>query len=305
MSSRPNVVTARCTIAAVQFLTVEADPVGHADEADVAARTGGTQSLLHGLRRADAFQDGVGADAAGQLPDASYAFVAAFDHDVSGAEVGRELLAGLVAAHGDDALGAQFPGRDHGAPADSAVTDDDGGATRLHLGGDGGVPAGAHDVRAGQEAGHMFVARHLGSGDQGAVGQRHPDEFGLAAADELAVQAAGLVTVAAVRTGVVAGEEGADDELAGWMIFGSARSSMRTSPGAWMTAPRMMISSIRAGRWTRPRGWVPRVSGGCWHVEPDVTGEHPGRPLAGRRLLQQLHQVCVLSHCAVVGAAAA
>jgi len=234
MSSRPNVVTARCTIAAVQFLTVEADPVGHADEADVAARTGGTQSLLHGLRRADAFQDGVGADAAGQLPDASYAFVAAFDHDVSGAEVGRELLAGLVAAHGDDALGAQFPGRDHGAQADSAATDD-GGATRLHLGGDGGVPAGAHDVRAGQEAGHMLVARHLGSGDQGAVGQRHPDEFG----------------------------------------------------------------------WTRPRGWVPRVSGGCWHVEPDVTGEHPGRPLAGRRLLQQLHQVCVLSHCAVVGAAAA
>ena len=110
------------------------------------------QGLLHGLGGADALQDGVGADAVGQVLDAGDAFLAALGDDVGGAELQGELLPGLVAAHGDDPLGAQFLRGDDAAQADRAVTDDHGGRAGLDLGGEGGVPAGAHHVGDGQQA---------------------------------------------------------------------------------------------------------------------------------------------------------
>jgi hypothetical protein len=70
------------------------------------------------------------------------AFLAAFGDDVGGAELHGQPLPGRVPAHGDDPLGAQFPGGDEGAQADRAVTDDDGGGTGPDLGGDGRVPVG-------------------------------------------------------------------------------------------------------------------------------------------------------------------
>jgi hypothetical protein len=199
-----------------QFLAVDLHAVRDADEADVAAGSGGVQGLLHRLWGADAFEDGVRADAVGHVLDAGHALVAAFGDDVGGAELGRELLPGLVPRHGDDPLRAEFLGRDDGGQADRAVADHRDGGAGPDLGGHGGVPAGAHDVGAGQQGGDVLVVGPLGGGDQGAVGQQDADVLGLAAAraDELAVQAVALVAVAAVRAGVVGGEEGAHDELA-------------------------------------------------------------------------------------------
>lgn len=197
-----------------QFLAVDGHAVRDADETDVAAGSGGTQRLEHGLLGADALQDGVGADATGEFLDAGDAFVAAFGDDVGGAELGRELLPRRVAAHRDDACGAQFLGGDDPGQADRPVTDDDHRGAGLDLGGDGRVPACAHDVGQRQQAGDQVVGRLVGGGDQGAVGRRDTDVIGLAGAHELAVHTRGLVAVAAVRTGVVRGGERADDELA-------------------------------------------------------------------------------------------
>lgn len=111
---------------------------------------------------------------------------------------------------------AQFLGGDDRAQTDRAVADHRDSVPGLHFGGDGRVPPGAHDVGAGQQTGDVLFGGLLGGGDQGAVGQWDPDPLGLAAfgADELAVQAVGLVAVPAVGTGVVGCEERADDELA-------------------------------------------------------------------------------------------
>ncbi len=79
-----------------QLLTVDLDAVRDAHEADVASRSCRTQSLGHGLGCADAFEDGVGADAVGEVLDMGHAVVAAFGDDVGGAELAGELLPRLV-----------------------------------------------------------------------------------------------------------------------------------------------------------------------------------------------------------------
>jgi hypothetical protein len=70
---------------------------------------------------------------AGELLDPGHAFVAALGDEGGGAELDRELLAGLVAAHGDDALRAEPPGRQHGQQPDRAVTGHPDGPARAEL----------------------------------------------------------------------------------------------------------------------------------------------------------------------------
>ena len=102
---------------------------------------------MHRLVGADALEDGVGADAVGELGDRAGALLAALGDDVGGAEAPGDLLAGLVARHRDDALGAELGGGEHAAQADRAVADHDGGARPASTpADDGGVPAGGHHV---------------------------------------------------------------------------------------------------------------------------------------------------------------
>jgi len=88
-----------------QELALELHAVRHADKADGAAGTGRVDRLMHGFAGAHAFEHRIGADIAGELPDARDARIAALGDDVGGAIVERQILAGLVAAHGDDAPG--------------------------------------------------------------------------------------------------------------------------------------------------------------------------------------------------------
>jgi hypothetical protein len=137
----------------------------------------------------------VGAKPVGELLDPRDAGVAALGDDVGRAEGDRELLARLVAAHGDDPLGAELAGGQHGQQPDRAVTDHRDGLGWAGLGGHGAEPAGAEHVGGGQQAPDQIVRGDLGGGDQGAVGQRDPQGLGLGAvgADGLLVEARGLV----------------------------------------------------------------------------------------------------------------
>jgi hypothetical protein len=122
-----------------------------------------------------------------------------------------------VPAEGDDPLGAQLPGGQDAQQSDGAVADDSHRLARSGLGGDGGEPAGAEHVGGREQTRDQVVGRHLGGGDEGAVGQRDAGVLGLRAGGGagLPVDAVGLVAGAADLAGVVGGEERADDELAG------------------------------------------------------------------------------------------
>ena len=186
-----------------------ADVVRDADVADMPAGAGGADRLQHRLLGADGLDDGVGAEAAGQLLDLPYAVVAALGDDVGGAELEGELLAGLVPAHGDDPLRAELLGRQDTEQADRAVTDDRDGLAGSGLGGDGGEPAGAQYVGRGEQTRDQVVVRQARGGDERAVGQRDPQPFGLGAhgVHPLPLDAGGLVAGAADLAGVVGGEE--------------------------------------------------------------------------------------------------
>ena len=69
------------------------DAVRHADITDQPPGRAQRDRLRHRLLRADAFQHGVGADAACQLLDAGDALVAALGDDVGRAVLQREILA--------------------------------------------------------------------------------------------------------------------------------------------------------------------------------------------------------------------
>src|SRR4051812_46422176 len=97
--------------------------LGGADPADRAAVAHDAEGYVDGLLGADAFQHGVGAVAAGQLPDLGDAFLAAFGDDVGGAELAAEFGAVGVPAGEDDAFGAESFGGEHGGQADRAVAD--------------------------------------------------------------------------------------------------------------------------------------------------------------------------------------
>jgi hypothetical protein len=122
-----------------------------------------------------------------------------------------------VPAHGDNALGAELPGGQHGQQPDGAVTHHRDGPARTDLGRHGAEPAGAEHVGGGEQARDQVVGRDVRGGDEGAVGQGDAQVLGLGAdgADGLAVQARALVPGLADGAGVVGGEERADHELAG------------------------------------------------------------------------------------------
>src|SRR5437763_1184201 len=76
--------------------------VGHADAADGAARAGDADGGRHGLVGADALEDRVRAEAAGQLHHARHGLVAALAHHVGPAELLRQRDPVRVPAHDGD-----------------------------------------------------------------------------------------------------------------------------------------------------------------------------------------------------------
>jgi hypothetical protein len=101
-----------------QVHAVHGDAVGDADEADVPAGAGGADRLIHGHLGADGLDHGVGAESVGERLDRGDSLVAARFDDVGGAELAGQPLARSVAAHGDDPLGAEPLGGEHGEQAD-------------------------------------------------------------------------------------------------------------------------------------------------------------------------------------------
>ena len=86
------------------------------------------------LLEADALEDGVDAEAAGELAHALDGLVAALADDVRRAELARERDPVGVTAEDDDLLGAEPRGGDHAAQADRAVADDGHGLAGSDLG---------------------------------------------------------------------------------------------------------------------------------------------------------------------------
>src|SRR5205807_3132744 len=81
--------------------------LGDSDAADRAARAGDADGGEHRLLEADALEDGVDAEAAGELAHPLDCLVAALADDVRGAELLCERDPVVMAAEDDDPLGAE------------------------------------------------------------------------------------------------------------------------------------------------------------------------------------------------------
>src|SRR5213076_757821 len=77
-------------------------------------------------------------------------------------------------------------------------------------------PAGAEDIRRGEQAWDQIGGGEVRGGDEGPVGERNAQQIGLGAerTHRDAVDAGALVPVATDRTRVVGGPERTHDELA-------------------------------------------------------------------------------------------
>jgi hypothetical protein len=191
----------------------------HADAADRAAVAHGCEGGLQGLHAADAFEDGVRAEAVRQLPDLLSALPAAFGDDVGGAELDTEVGACLVTAHQDDALGSQALGGQDGEQADRSVADDRDARAWADPGGDGGVVARAVHVGKRHQRGQQGAVFTDWEPDQRARGLRYAHRLALAAVDAVPAVAApvrtgGLEVVAAVLARVVGVGERGQHEVA-------------------------------------------------------------------------------------------
>jgi hypothetical protein len=122
-----------------------------------------------------------------------------------------------VAAHGDDPVGAELAGGQHGQQPDGAITDHGDGPAWTGLGGHGAEPAGAEHVGGREETRDEIVRGDVRSGDERAVGERDASQLCLRAdgAHEHPLDTRALVAGLAELAGAVGGPERADHELAG------------------------------------------------------------------------------------------
>src|SRR5437667_3104103 len=120
--------------------------MGDTNAAHGTTRTGDADRGAHGLLGADALEDGVDAQTPGQLAHALDCRLAALAHDVRRAEPFRQGDPVGMVAEDHDPLGAEAPGGDDGAEADSAITDDGRGLAAADFGGAGRMMARSHNV---------------------------------------------------------------------------------------------------------------------------------------------------------------
>src|SRR3989442_1567800 len=136
-----------------QLLAVEFDAVRHADVTHRPAGARATDCLRHRLLRANALQNRIRSNAAGQFLDARYAFITTLGNDVRRAKFARELLPRRVTAHCDNALSSHLRGGEDTQQPDGAVAYDDYRRARLHVRCCGREPAGAQNAGGLQLAG--------------------------------------------------------------------------------------------------------------------------------------------------------
>src|SRR3954447_2614001 len=128
--------------------------MGDADIADVTARASGADGLHHRLLRADSLDRGVRTEAVGEVLELRDTLVTAFDDDVGGAVLLRELLPVCVPTEDDDVLSTQLARGENAEQADRTVAHDGDGLAGTDFCGDSGEPAGAEHVGGGEQAGH-------------------------------------------------------------------------------------------------------------------------------------------------------
>src|SRR5919204_1163706 len=124
----------------------------NADVADVPSRPGGADGLHYRLLGADRLDDRVSPEAVRELLDPFDAVVTALLDDLGRTELQREFLPVLVTAHDDDRLRTELLGGQHGEQTDRTVTDHSNGPARSCVGGNSTEPAGAEDIRGGEQA---------------------------------------------------------------------------------------------------------------------------------------------------------
>jgi hypothetical protein len=130
-----------------------------------------------------------------------------------------------VPRHGDDALGAHPGGRQNAEQPHGPVAHDGDRVALADVRRDRGVPTGTHHVGEREQARDHRGVGLVAQRDEGAVGERDADELRLRRAEgepgavlrpEVRdVVARRLHADLAVRAGVVADREGADDEVTG------------------------------------------------------------------------------------------
>ena len=120
--------------------------LGDSHAANCAAGTGELQRRIESLLKSDALEDGVRAEAVGELANALDRLVAALTNDVSSPELLAERDPSRIVAEEDDLVGAQPLRSDHAAETHRAVADDCCGLTRRDLGCDGSVVTCPHHV---------------------------------------------------------------------------------------------------------------------------------------------------------------
>ncbi len=125
--------------------------MGDTDVADRTAWPSGLDGLPHRFLGADRFDDRVCPQAVGELFDAFHPGIAALGDDVGGSEFAGQSLAGFVATHRHDPLGAELTGSQYRAQPDRAVTDHYHGLTWPRFGGNGAEPARTQHVGGRQE----------------------------------------------------------------------------------------------------------------------------------------------------------
>src|SRR5207244_10520008 len=128
-------------------------------------------------------EDGVGAEAVGELADVLDRFVPSLADDVRGAELLSQRDAVWVTAKEDDLLGAEAFGRDDAAQPDGPVTDDGDGLSGAGLGCEGRVVAGSHHIREREKRRDQRVVRADWKGYERPVGQGNTHRLALAAVD--------------------------------------------------------------------------------------------------------------------------
>jgi hypothetical protein len=119
----------------------------NADPPDRAACPRDAHSRAHRLAVADALEDSVRAESAGELADALDRRIPSLADDIGRAESACERDPVGVTAEHDDLLSAEPPGGDEAAQAHRAVPDDSDGLARTHFGCQRRVVARPHHVR--------------------------------------------------------------------------------------------------------------------------------------------------------------
>jgi hypothetical protein len=134
----------------------------------------------HRLAVADALEDRVRAESAGELADALDRRIPSLADDIGRAESACERDPVGVTTEHDDLLGAEPPGGDDAAQAHRAVPDDSDSLARTHFGCQRRVVARPHHVRECQERRHQRVIGSYGQCDQRTIRKRDAHHFALA-----------------------------------------------------------------------------------------------------------------------------